>query len=220
MANVVKNLSGQRFGRLTALSENGRNNKGRVLWNCLCDCGVTVVVASNNLHSENTGSCGCLKKETNAANGKLLLTTHGLSHTPEYRAWAAMIQRCKNPKDQAYANYGARGIKVCDSWSNSFENFHKDLGSRPTSEHSIDREDNNGDYTPNNCKWSTVEEQSNNKRNNHIVTYRNKDYTIADLAREYNLKDGILRDRLRLGWSIEDAVEKPFGYRSTISNLL
>lgn len=215
MSRIVKDLTGQTFGKLTALSENGRHENGRILWECLCECGKTVNIANNNLHSGNTKSCGCLKKEASVERGKESLTTHGLSNTPEYSAWKNIIQRCNNPKDQAYSNYGARGIKICERWNDSFINFYTDLGPRPTVEHSVDRIDNNGNYEIGNCKWSTTEEQCNNKRNNHIVTYKGKDYTIANLAKEHGLNDSIVRDRLRLGWTVEDAVEKPFNYRSS-----
>lgn len=215
MSRIVKNFTGHRFGRLTAMSESGRHKNGRVLWECLCDCGNTVNIASNNLHGGNSKSCGCLKKESSTERGKKLLTTHGLSKTPEYGAWKNIIQRCNNPNDQSYSNYGERGIKICDRWLNSFENFYTDLGPRPTDAHSVDRINNNGHYEPGNCKWSTMDEQSNNKRNNHIVTYRDKEYTLANLAKEHNLKDSIVRDRLRLGWTIENTIETPFNYRSS-----
>lgn len=88
---------------------------------------------------------------------------HGMFRTPEYKAWAAMIQRCSNPKDNRYYTHGGRGIKVCDEWLNSFENFYEDMGDRPSDKHSLDRIDNDGNYEPTNCKWSTQSEQNFNK---------------------------------------------------------
>lgn len=89
---------------------------------------------------------------------------HGMFGTPEYKAWSAMIQRCSNPKDSRYYSHGGRGIKVCDEWRASFENFYKDMGDRPSDKHSLDRIDNDGNYEPTNCKWSTQSEQNFNKR--------------------------------------------------------
>lgn len=149
------------------------------------------------------------EKGTSVEREKKLFTTHGLSQTREYDAWKNIIQRCNSSNSQSYSNYGARCIKVCERWNNSFENLYTSLGLRPNNVHSDERINNNGHYELGSCKWSTVDEQSNNKRNNYIVTYKGKEYTIANLAKEHNLKDSIVRDRLRLGWTIESAIETP-----------
>ena len=99
-----------------------------------------------------------------------------------YHSWRGMKKRCCNTNHEAYHNYGGRGIKVCDRWINSYDNFRRDMGVRPSMNHTIDRIDNDGDYEPSNCKWSTRKEQANNKRNNTIVHFNGKDITVSEFA--------------------------------------
>jgi hypothetical protein len=148
-------LTGIRFGRLTVVSLVP-SNRSPYYWHCQCDCGKTLNAEPNLLISGGVKSCGCLRKE--------LLRTHGYSHLWEYGCWWAMVSRCCNPNDSSYKNYGGRGIKVCDRWIDSFEDFFKDMGERPGSEYSIDRKDNNGNYEPGNCRWATRSQQQRNKR--------------------------------------------------------
>jgi len=115
-------------------------------------------------------------------------TTHGMSKTPEYKAWYNMKDRCFNPNHKCYSDYGGRGIKICDRWKNSFQNFFLDMGSRPTAKHSLDRIDNNADYSPENCRWATKAEQENNKRTNKpLITIGNKTYTIVQWEKKNGL---------------------------------
>jgi len=145
-------------------------------------------------------------------------TTHGMSETPEYYAWKEMKQRCFNPNHKAYSNYGDRGITVCDRWLNS-DNFLTDMGSRPTAKHSLDRINNDGDYSPKNCKWSTKAEQENNKRTNRLITIDGKTLNIAQWTKEMGFGRNVIRDRLNLGWSEYDAVMTPVQVRLiTIEN--
>jgi len=153
------NLQGMKFGRLLVVSENGRGNDKRVLWNCLCDCGKSAAVRSTHLKRGSIKSCGCLRVETSTKRA----TTHGKSKAPEYEVWCSMIKRCRNKKSTGYPDYGGRGITVCERW-NRFENFIEDMGPRPSQFHSIDREEVNGNYEPGNCKWATPAEQSRNTR--------------------------------------------------------
>lgn len=150
-------LTGQKFGRLIVTSSAGSN--GRPLWNCRCDCGNTRVVMAGNLRGGISTSCGCFTIERI----KEVNTTHGMSGTKEWMIWCQMRQRCLNPNHSRYAEWGGRGITVCDRWL-KFENFIADMGLRPPDKTSIDRIDNDGNYEPNNCRWATAKEQRLNQR--------------------------------------------------------
>ena len=144
-------ISNKRFGKLIALNVSHQVNK-LYFWNCICDCGNKLITSGNRLRYGKTKSCGCIVK-----------TQNGLSRSPSYRSWDAMIQRCYDKSVPHYERYGGRGISVCDRWKNSFLDFLKDMGDRPEGK-TLDRIDNNGNYEPLNCKWSTIKEQSSNKR--------------------------------------------------------
>ena len=142
--------------------------------------------------------------------------THGLSKTPEYKAWYSMKQRCFNLNDKKYPDYGGRGITVCDRWLN-LDNFLADMGSRPTAKHSLDRIDNDSDYSPKNCRWATKTEQENNKRTNKpLITIRNETYTIVQWAEKMGYGESVIPKRLYRGWSEYKAVMTPVRpYKST-----
>lgn len=207
MDNRILDLTNQKFNRLTVICDSGKRSHGAVLWNCKCDCGNIVDVKSRNLITGGTKSCGCLLKEHNSS-GKSG-TTHGLSNSAEYSIWNAMIQRCYNCNTNSFNNYIARDIIVCDRWRHSFENFYADMGPRPSDQHSIDRMNNDGNYEPSNCRWATRTEQNNNTRSNVFYYYKDKEYTVLQLAVEFNIKLSTLKARLNRGWSITDAIETP-----------
>lgn len=124
-------------------------------------------------------------------------------------SWSAMIARCCSPSHTSYADYGGRGVAVCERWRHSFSNFLEDMGDRPSERHSIDRIDNNGNYEPSNCRWATTREQRRNSRQNRLLTFNGETLIVSDMAAKYGLKTHSLFTRLRLGWSLEKALLTP-----------
>lgn len=158
-ANRAAIKIGTRFGMLT-VTKNAGVKSGLVHWSCLCDCGNEMTTTGSSLRLQHTISCGCARAHAN----KKRLTTHGLSKThPLYATWSSMRDRCKNPANHAYKNYGGRGISVCARWD-SFELFVEDLGDKPGPSYSIDRINNDGNYEPGNIRWATPLEQVRNRR--------------------------------------------------------
>lgn len=175
-------LTDQMFGRLRVIRFDRRTTTpaGHYLnyWLCQCDCGNQRSVLNKSLIKGAIRSCGCLRKEISAAK----CMAHGKSHVSEYLVWLNMRRRCNDPKDKSYKDYGARGIKVCDRWTN-FGNFYADMGSRPTPKHSIDRKNNDGDYNLANCRWATNYEQSLNKRNSILVPYNGAEIPLVEYCK-------------------------------------
>ncbi len=128
---------------------------------------------------------------------------------PEYRSWSNMVQRCHNPKNESYPDYGGRGIHVCDDWRNDFTTFFAHVGKRPTSKHTIDRINTNGQYEPGNVRWCTRKEQNRNKRNNHRITFNGETMTMTEWGEKTGIGRSAIKTRLKRGWSIGDALTKP-----------
>jgi hypothetical protein len=205
-----RDVTGQTFGRLTAIYYVGRRPGSRgSFWLCRCLCGRHTVARVAVLRNGTTRSCGCLSADTARERAARRNRRHGLRNSPEYAAWGAMIDRCHNTAAQAYHNYGARGIRVCDRWRSSFTAFHADMGARPSAGHSLDRIDNEGGYTPLNCRWATSQEQAINKRTSVYVEHDGRRLTVPEWSRLVGLRAGCIRDRLQRGWAVADALSRP-----------
>jgi len=170
MPRPIKEIPpGTRFRRLVTtgrseLRSGGvKNPRNRLYCEVECDCGEVLFTRANNLRTGASRSCGCLQKEATRKMGKQR-RTHGRCGSAEYISWKHLKDRCLNSKNKGYSDYGGRGIKVCDSWKDSFENFYADMGPKPGPKYSIDRIDNEGNYEPGNCRWGTQQEQSSNRR--------------------------------------------------------
>lgn len=202
-----KNLSNQKFGKLTALKrvDDYIQPCGQhvLMYECLCDCGNIVNVRAEYLKTGHTKSCGCLRIE------KQPHTTHGKTGTRIHNIWRSMKRRCYTKSHIEYKRYGARGIIVCDEWNNDFEKFYEwSMKNGYNDNLSIDRIDVNGNYEPSNCRWVTMKEQQNNRRNNHCITYCGKTMTTKQFSEKYNMNYSTLITRLSRGWSVEKIISK------------
>lgn len=199
-------LTGHKFGRLTAISKapklKSRNNR----WNCVCECGNTTTASCADLRSGHTNSCGCYMMERIKESN----TTHGQSiNSPEYRSYRMMLDRCTNVNNKRYMRYGGRGILVCERWQGEggFINFYEDMGKRPSIKHTLDRfPDNDGNYEPVNCRWATNKEQSANKGNNVWLEHEGKRMIQEDWARELGVFTGSLKRMVKLK-SVSGAID-------------
>jgi len=208
MSRTTLDLTEQRFGRLIVDSQDSSGAPGRPRWKCLCDCGSYCVVRGDSLRTGQTRSCGCLRKK----NGQ---STHNKSGSKAYQVWTNMFQRCNNPNHAQYADYGGRGISVCVRWQ-TFKSFYEDMGDPPL-DMCIERVDNDKGYTKGNCRWATRTEENRNKRSNRILDYNGESRPMSEWAEEIGIKYGTLKTRLRLGWSVEEALEtavRPWRRRS------
>lgn len=208
---VVQDLTGRQYERLAVIAPAGSRNRSR-LWRCRCSCGKEIVTTTRELNSGSTRSCGCLKIDV----ARKLWTKHGAApsdaskRTAEYHAWQSMLQRCGNPNNPGWANYGGRSITVCERWQESFENFLADMGNRPSSRHSLDRINNEGNYEPGNVRWATREQQNRNNRRNFVVEFRGVRRCLAEWAEQVGISAGTLFKRIReRGWDVERAFFTP-----------
>ena len=193
---------GSRFRMLVVMRQgppiSGKDGGLRSTWVCQCDCGNETTVELGSLRSGCTVSCGCYQSRSNLEAG-------GPNHkrSAEYQAWAGMIGRCHNQNSRAFRWYGGRGISVCSRWRESYRNFLEDMGRRPTPKHSIDRADNNKGYSPDNCRWATKREQSENTRVIKFYTFNGETLSLRGWEEKTGISRRALRARIERGWSIE-----------------
>lgn len=216
MLRVETTFDSKRYGRLVTVGPSFRipqpNGKcSRSYQVCECDCGSCTVVSRSNLVNGTTKSCGCLHVDA----VREACQIHGASKrdgspsSNEYDIWTNIRQRCNNPNNPVYHNYGGRGIRVCVRWDD-FNLFYSDMGPRPSTKHSIDRIDVNGNYEPANCRWATPLEQAQNKRNHNYLTHDGKTLYLAEWVRITGIPVSVIRQRVfKLGWSVGDALTTP-----------
>ncbi len=193
MRQVVER-TGQRYGKLVVTGRAPGSPQSK--WFCRCDCGKEIVAFGNNLGRGNTTSCGCSR------------LTHAMTGTKVYHVWQQMLQRCENPNDAAYKNYGGRGIIVSEEW-HSFDAFFRDMGYPPHGG-TLERNENEQPYCKENCRWASRREQSRNKRSNRVLVAFGKSQVLQDWADEYQLPLTTLRNRIDRGkWPLELALTTP-----------
>lgn len=198
-------MIGSRFGRLVVVrSAEVRNQKKR--WHCECDCGGATISYQGSLRAGRSKSCGCLKVERLVASNSLSDSKqpHGLSKTRIYRIWSSMKQRCLNPLNPRWADYGGRGISICEKWM-VFEEFFKDIGDAPSPAYSLDRIDNNAGYSPDNCRWATRSEQQFNRRR-RTIAIGGRNYTIKEIAAAAGIGRTAVYERIKAGWPTEELI--------------
>lgn len=208
----LDDITGKRYGKLVALKNQYDPNKKVTFWECKCDCGKTVLVRANSLKHNRVKSCGCLRKESNARTK----TTHGMSKTRLYTAWHTMKGRCLNENDKHYPRYGGRGIKVCEEWKESFENFKNwAIRNGYKDDLTLDRINNDGDYCPNNCRWTSQKTQNNNRGVSINITYKGKTQNLSEWCKELNIPYLRVWQRIKkYGFTFEEAITEPSHYRS------
>lgn len=200
-----RDLTGKKFGRLTVIRELPERKHHSVLWLCRCECGNEVKVKSSNLNSGRSQSCGCLRVEHSIKAHQ----THKKSDTKLFAVWCSMRFRCNNPNDKSYHNYGARGIRVCDEWTNSFSSFYNwALSNGYNDGLTIDRINNDGNYEPSNCRWVSRKVQGNNSRKNRLITIDNETKTLSQWCEQLGLKYQTIEMRLYRGWDERRALGK------------
>ena len=202
-------LTGLTFNLLTAIREDGKSGT-HTMWLCRCSCGSDKLkrVRASELIAGTVRSCGCIVREQARRNVREKLTTHGQSGSRVYQIWLAMKNRCLRKSNHQYKDYGGRGIKVCDRWLESFENFYADMGEPPTDAYTIERRNNDEGYSADNCIWATRTEQSNNKRSNRLVSCNGRTMTITQWSRELGIPPMTIHNRLKRGWTADEALRK------------
>ena len=197
-------ITGEKFNKLTVIERLENDIGGIPVWLCRCDCGNFTRVRGKNLKNGSVKSCGCMLKEATTK-------THGLSTTRIYNIWSSIKSRCLNPKSPSYKHYGGRGIKVCEEWKKSFDDFYSwaiENGYRENL--TIERIDNNGNYCPENCKWETQKQQCRNRRTNIVFEHNGEKHILTEWCEILNLEYKLIHNRIyKLGWSFEKSISTP-----------
>lgn len=208
IAVMKSNLIGQRFAMLRVIERTTKSypsGQKQTHWVCVCDCGNTATIRQCNIVSRGQISCGCQK-------GRLITekkTRHGKTGTSIYYRWWNMLRRCEDPKVKSFQDYGARGITVCERW-HLFDNFLTDMGEPPGPEYTLEREDNENGYSPDNCVWSTRIHQQRNTRANRFIMFGGETKTLAEWSEVLKIKSKTLAARIDVyGWSVEKSFTTP-----------
>ena len=209
MGTPYIDLSGKIFGKLIVLSADSLLHTNRCkYWLCRCECGVEKIINGKLLRTGQAQSCGCAIK--------YFEPTHGMSRTSIYIRYTSMLSRCYNSNRENFIRYGGRGIKVCSRWRGpqGFSNFVADMG-LPNKGETLDRTDNDGDYTPKNCRWVSAKDNSRNRSNNNSIEYKGEVKSISEWAEYYKIPYGTLTKRIMTYlWSVEKALTTPVrGYQ-------
>lgn len=206
---MKENVVGRKFNMLTVLSQAQSRSKWKTYWNCKCDCGNFTVVSLSNLKSGAVKSCGCLLKPKSEFPEVEQLTKEERKILRS--RWSGMIKRCYIEDNSGYKYYGAKGVKVCDEWKNSFDKFALwSIKNGFNKTLTLDRIDFNGDYCPENCRWATWKQQENNKSSNISIEYNGETLTIAQISEKYGINMHTLFDRIKYqGMDIKSAIETP-----------
>lgn len=205
MANRLIDLTGKKFGRLTVV-KRAENNAYGPMWICVCDCGKTTIKSGCCLRNGHTTSCGCYAKEV----ASKVHTKHGGTNEYLFRRWQIMKYRCTEQNKEHKRNYYDKGITVCDDWINDYSAFKEwavNHGFSP--ELTLDRIDFNKGYSPENCRWIPEKEQHRNTSKNKIIEYEGEKMPLVILSEKTGIREDLLRDRLRRGWTVERAVNTP-----------
>ena len=213
-------ISGMSFGKLTAIEKTGygvdKDGKRYALWKCKCECGNEIIAKQHTLVSGGKKSCGCMRKRDYTKP----IVNHSMSKTRIYRTYHAMLNRCMDEQEQHYPDYGGRGIKVCKEWTGvyGFLNFYKwSMQNGYTEDLTIDRIDVNGDYEPDNCRWTTIQVQSTNKRNNVRYDINGEMLLIKEISQKYNIPEPTLRGRMAKGMTMQEALVYEYHGKLTIT---
>ena len=202
----MKDITGERFGKLVVVSRAANNRRGNAMWNCVCDCGNKSIASGQNLRSGAVKSCGCTITEKNRERAK-----HGMSGTKLYKTWLNMRRRCTDKKSKSFKDYGGRGIYVCEEWKNDYKSFYDwAIANGYIEGLTIERINNDGPYSPDNCRWATRKEQSNNRRRCINIEYLGRTQNLTQWCNELNLDYKFIHCRMyERGMAFEDAIKEP-----------